>query len=453
MRSAAIRRSPDATLGAAVAHPLRCRCLTILADRVASPAEIARELGLEVSNVGYHVGALAEAGLIEEVGQRPVRGAVEHFYRAVVRPITSTEDGSRASIEQRRLSFARTTWSLITANATTALAGGHHRSSARTHHLTRVPLRVDEQGWSEMAEAYMELYERVYEIQADAAERLGKTPDDPGISVLSVLAFFETPEAAPAIELAAGDGGRTPPRHKIGAMPIDIANADLLLSTTRSVRKRLDFDRPVEREVLLECLQLAVQAPTASNSQTWRWMIVTDPDLRLQVADYYRAAALPYLGESLADAEGGGDATQQRVYDCAVYLAENMEKAPALVIPCIAEDLADQDQTGTIVALGSVVQAAWSFQLALRARGLGSCWTTLHLRHAAEVAELLGIPAGFTQVSLIPVAYTKGTDFKPAKRGPVSEITHWDHWDADGAECAAGRLAGPPRGSAGSAPR
>jgi nitroreductase len=214
-------------------------------------------------------------------------------------------------------------------------------------------------------------------------------------------------------------------------MSIDTVNADLLLSTTRSVRKRLDFDRPVDREVLLECLQLAVQAPTASNSQTWRWMIVTDPDLRLQVADYYRAAALPYLGESLAAAEGGGDATQQRVYDSAVYLAENMEKAPALVIPCIAEDIADLDQTGTIVALGSVVQAAWSFQLGLRARGLGSCWTTLHLRHAAEVAELLGIPAGVTQVSLIPVAYTKGTDFKPAKRGPVSEITYWDRWDAD----------------------
>jgi nitroreductase len=217
-------------------------------------------------------------------------------------------------------------------------------------------------------------------------------------------------------------------------MSIDVANADLLLSTTRSVRKRLDFDRPVEREVLLECLELAVQAPTASNSQTWRWMVVVDPELRLKVADYYRAAALPYLGESLEAAAGSGDATQRRVYDSAVYLAENMEKAPALLIPCISESLDDKDEVGTIVALGSVVQAAWSFQLALRARGLGSCWTTLHLRHADEVAELLGIPAGFTQVALIPVAYTKGTDFKPAKRPPVAEITHWDRWDADGAE-------------------
>ncbi len=210
-------------------------------------------------------------------------------------------------------------------------------------------------------------------------------------------------------------------------MSIDVANADLLLSTTRSVRKRLDFERPVEREVLLECLQLAVQAPTASNRQTWRWLIVTDPDLRLKVADYYREAALPYLGESLAAAEveGGQD---KRVFDSAMYLAQNLERAPAFVIPCIAEDLDAKDQTGAIVALGSIVQAAWSFQLALRARGLGSTWTTLHLRHAAEVADLLEIPDGVTQVALIPVAYTKGTDFKPAKRPPVGEITHWDRW-------------------------
>src|ERR1700754_88238 len=187
MKTAAIRRSPDATLGAAVAHPLRCRCLTILADRVASPAEIARELRLEVSNVGYHVGALADAGLIEEVGQRPVRGAVEHFYRAIVRPITSAEDEKELSLD-KRLSFARTIWSLIAANATTAIQSGVLVERPE-HHLTRVPLRVDDEGWSELSEAYMELYERVYEIQAEAAARLGKTPEDPGISVLSVQAF------------------------------------------------------------------------------------------------------------------------------------------------------------------------------------------------------------------------------------------------------------------------
>jgi DNA-binding transcriptional ArsR family regulator len=200
MKSALGSRSPDATLGAVVAHPLRCRCLAILGERVASPAEIAREIHVEVSKVGYHVSALAKAGLLEEVGQRPVRGAVEHFYRAVARPITSTEDEAKLSLKQRA-SFARTIWSLITANATTALEAG--TLVERTdHHLTRVPLRVDEQGWGEMAEAYMALYERVYEIQLASAERLGEDVDDPGISVLSVLAFFETAEAAPAVDLA-----------------------------------------------------------------------------------------------------------------------------------------------------------------------------------------------------------------------------------------------------------
>jgi nitroreductase len=208
---------------------------------------------------------------------------------------------------------------------------------------------------------------------------------------------------------------------------IDRANADLLLSTTRSVRKRLDFDRPVEREVLLECLRLAVQAPTASNRQTWRWMIVTDPALRLRIADYYREAALPYLRESQAKAVDGGDAQDTRVYDSALYLAENLEKAPAFVIPCLEEDIGE-GAGAAIVGLGSIVQAGWSFQLALRARGLGSTWTTLHLHRAKETAALLGIPAGVTQVSLIPVAYTKGLDFKPAKRPPVEQITHWNHW-------------------------
>ncbi len=209
---------------------------------------------------------------------------------------------------------------------------------------------------------------------------------------------------------------------------IDRANADLLLSTTRSVRKRLDFDRPVEREILLECLRLAVQAPTASNSQTWRWVIVTEPDLKLKIADFYRESALPYLRESQAAAADGEDSQGKRVFDSAMYLAENLEKVPVFVIPCIEEDLGQMDGRAAIAPLGSIIQAGWSFQLALRARGLGSTWTTLHLRRAKETAELLGIPAGVTQVSLIPVAYTKGLDFKPAKRPPVEEITHWDGW-------------------------
>ncbi|HEX4752490.1 MAG TPA: nitroreductase family protein, partial [Solirubrobacterales bacterium] len=200
---------------------------------------------------------------------------------------------------------------------------------------------------------------------------------------------------------------------------IDVANADLLLSTTRSVRRRLDFDRPVEREVLLECLELAVQAPTASNRQTWRWMIVTDEDLKSRIADIYREQGMEYLRGSKAAAEEAGDDAKLRVHKSALYLAENFERAPAFVIPCIAQDLTQMNQTGVIGTLGSIIQAAWSFQLALRARGLGSTWTTLHLGQAQAVADLLGIPDGVTQVSLIPVAYTKGLDFRPATRPPV----------------------------------
>ncbi len=129
----------------------------------------------------------------------------------------------------------------------------------------------------------------------------------------------------------------------------------------------------------------------------------------------------------------GGDSSQQRVKDSALYLAENFERAPAYVIPCIEEDLAGKSGTASIGTLGSIIQAGWSFQLALRARGLGSTWTTLHLGDAKAVAELLGIPAGVTQVALIPVAYTKGTNFRPAKRPPVTEITHWNHWGETGA--------------------
>jgi nitroreductase len=211
---------------------------------------------------------------------------------------------------------------------------------------------------------------------------------------------------------------------------IDVANADLLLSTTRAVRRRLDLDRPVEREVILECLRLAVQAPTASNKQTWRWMVVTEAELKARIAEIYREEGLEYLQSALAEAERDGEAQNRRVFASAVYLAENMERVPALVIPCIEREFDFTDGEEAAAAFGSVIPAAWSFQLALRARGLGSAWTTLHLTRSREVAELLGIPTGVHQIALLPVAYTKGTDFKPAKRPPVEDITHWNQWDS-----------------------
>jgi nitroreductase len=207
--------------------------------------------------------------------------------------------------------------------------------------------------------------------------------------------------------------------------PFDLAETDRLLSTTRSVRKRLDLDRPVEPEVILECLRLAVQAPTGSNSQGWRWMVVTDPAKKTAIAQAYNDVGRGYLA-SAADTVGEGQT--RRVYESALALTEFLDRVPAMVIPCI-EGRVDNTPNGIAAShYGSIMPAAWSFQLALRSRGLGSVWTTLHLFKEQEVAELLGIPENMSQVALFPVAYTKGTDFKPAARPPVEDITYWDSW-------------------------
>ena len=209
----------------------------------------------------------------------------------------------------------------------------------------------------------------------------------------------------------------------------DLATTDRLLATTRAVRKRLDLGRPVEPSVIAACLELAIQAPTGSNRQGWRWIVVTDATKRARLADIYRRGAGSYLTEAKARAEERGAHQDGRVYESAIYLAEHLHEVPVLVVPCIENHVGE---TGPATAwcglLGSIFPAVWSFQLALRARGLGSCLTTLHLRHADEVARLLDIPAGILQVALLPVAYTIGTDFRPARRAPVASVVHWDGW-------------------------
>ena len=207
----------------------------------------------------------------------------------------------------------------------------------------------------------------------------------------------------------------------------DLDQTDRLLSTTRAVRKRLDLERPVEREVLLECVRLAVQAPTGGNAQTWRWLIVDDPEIIASLGDVYRRMGERYLASYR---DGGMTPQTNRVLDSADYLAVNIGRVPAMVIPCIKGRL---DNTAPVVAsgfYGSIIQAAWSFQLALRSRGMGSCYTTLHLAHEAEARALLGIPDDVTQVALLPVAYTTGGGFSPAQRGPVENITYWNQWPA-----------------------
>ena len=206
---------------------------------------------------------------------------------------------------------------------------------------------------------------------------------------------------------------------------MDISSVDELLSTTRAVRKRLDLSRPVEREVILECLRLAVQAPTGSNSQDWRWVVVTDADKRAAIAEIYNSVGAEYLANK---ANTATDPQARRVYASATALTSTLADVPVYVIPCIERRMEDLPLVAAASAWGSILPAAWSFLLALRSRGLGSVWTTLHLAKEREVAELLGIPDTVTQVALFPVAYTIGTAFKPANRPPVEDITSWNTW-------------------------
>jgi nitroreductase len=212
--------------------------------------------------------------------------------------------------------------------------------------------------------------------------------------------------------------------------PFDLAETDRLLSTTRAVRKRLDLARPVEREVILDCIRLSQQAPTGSNSQTWRWIVVTDRAKRAELARIYGEVGRQYLEAARQGIEGGDDQTR-RVYDSAFYLMDHLHEVPVHVIPCVEGRLPENAPNAAIASLyGSILPAVWSFQLALRSRGLGSAWTTLHLFKEQEAAKLLGIPESVTQVALLPVAYTKGTDFKVAERPAPETITCFDTWSA-----------------------
>ena len=204
-------------------------------------------------------------------------------------------------------------------------------------------------------------------------------------------------------------------------MPLELT-PDELLSTTRAVRKRLDLTRPVEREVLEECLGLAQQAPTASYSQNWHFVVVTDAEKRAALADLWRSVAYPYLQRG-GPREGQG----ARISDAVVHLAEHIHEVPVHVIPCVEGRMEGKPNALVASRFGSIIPAAWSFMLAARSRGLGSVWTTFHLIREQEAAEILGIPYDdVTQVALIPVAYTLGTEFKPGLRKPLETMVHWN---------------------------
>ena len=213
-------------------------------------------------------------------------------------------------------------------------------------------------------------------------------------------------------------------------------SVDEALSTTRAVRRRLDFDRSVPESVLRECIRLAVQAPTGSNMQKWRFVFVTERNKVEAIAEHYRRGFNAYRSSDVYPGrlfEGclTPRAVQQaRITASAEYLAANMHRSPVLLIPCIVDRSDGSGSSAKLVSqAGSVIPAAWSFMLAARERGLGTCWTTLHLSYEREVAEIVGIPYGeVRQVALIPVAYTKGTDFKPAVRENVDAVMIWNQW-------------------------
>lgn len=205
---------------------------------------------------------------------------------------------------------------------------------------------------------------------------------------------------------------------------------DELLSTTRSVRRRLDLTRPVEREVIEQCLALAQQAPTASNTQLWHFVVVTDPAQRAGLADLYRRGREANRARPRPTyADPARQATQARVTSSADYLAEHMHEVPVLVVPCIAQRTDNQPVHTQSAVWGTIGPAIWSLMLAARSRGLGAVWTSVHLRYERESAELLGIPYdSVMQTALVPVAYTIGTNFKPALREPLSTMVHWEQW-------------------------
>ncbi len=202
---------------------------------------------------------------------------------------------------------------------------------------------------------------------------------------------------------------------------MDASAIDSVLTTTRSVRRRLDLTRPVEREIIEQCIEIAVQAPCGSSRGRYHFMVVTDAGERAALADIYRKAYRDIIGD---------DPVWERspLGISSRYLADHLQDVPVHIIPCVQGRAEQSTPLRQASMYGSIIPAAWSLMLALRARGLGSAWTTAHLRYEREVGDLLGIPPDVTQAALLPVAYTLGTDFKPARRVPARERTYWDRW-------------------------
>ncbi|MEV5754360.1 nitroreductase family protein [Actinoallomurus sp. NPDC052308] len=208
---------------------------------------------------------------------------------------------------------------------------------------------------------------------------------------------------------------------------------DELLSTTRAVRKRLDLSRPVPRQLIEECVDLATQAPTGRNRQRWHFLIITDRDQRRIVADIFRRALATGGGQPVNDRDlrrmNAHPGSMERIYDGLRHLYDNIHRVPAFVIPAVEGRTDRASVLDQSMTWGSILPAVWSFMLAARARGLGTVWTTAQGPRERELAKALGVPSDEVMLAaFIPLAYTIGTDFKPARRIPRDEVLHWNHW-------------------------
>jgi len=212
-------------------------------------------------------------------------------------------------------------------------------------------------------------------------------------------------------------------------MNFDLESVDYILETTRSVRKRLDLTRPVDRDVVMRCIEIATQAPTGSNRQGWKWLALTDADKKAKIGEYYKDSWYAYAGVAARSAPDEEPSAQmKRVISSARYLADHMGKVPMMIFPCVEGRASDASPAANAGLYGSIIPAAWSLMLALRARGIGAAWTTLHLSYEKECNEILGIPDGITTAALLPVAYFTGDTFKKADRVPAGELTYWESW-------------------------
>jgi len=211
--------------------------------------------------------------------------------------------------------------------------------------------------------------------------------------------------------------------------PFDRPNVDRLLSTTRSVRRRLDLERPVEEADLVDYIRLATYAPNASNAQRWRWLVVRDPERKQAIAQHYRAGIYEAMQALLERRRAEGDAAGVRHSEAVLQLAERLEDVPVLMIPCFQGEIAPESRyVDTVTLFASILPAVWSFQLALHSRGLASTFTTAHLVEKDAVARLLGIPDGWLQACLIPVAHLRGEALRAPERRPVEEVISWEAW-------------------------